>query len=94
MLIVGTDTTSFDCKTCKVLLCNQPRFGGDSCAKMFHEVQEINDPCKFGTVTSVISHKNRKPPPSRKPSGDELPNLQSKSQKFDTPMVRQSSWHN
>jgi hypothetical protein len=85
--------TTFICKTCEVPLCYNPRFGGDSCAKLFHEVREINDPCEMGTVTSVQSHKNRLPPPCRKRSGDELPNSRSKSNQFDTPMVRRSGRH-
>ena len=82
--------TKYECSTCKVPLCYGPRFDGESCAKLFHELEKINDPCAIGTITSVRAVKYRPPPPSRKRSGDDLPNLRSKSTEYDTPMTRRS----
>ena len=84
--------TIFECSTCKVPLCYGPRFDGESCAKLFHDLEEINDPCAIGTITSSIrAVKYRPPPPSRKQSGDDLPYLRSKLTEFTTPMIRQSA---
>jgi hypothetical protein len=77
--------TTYECTTCQVPLCYKPRFGQDSCAKLFHEVEAINDPCVSGTINTVRAQLNRAPPPSRKRQVDEVPNTRSKSTAIASP---------
>jgi hypothetical protein len=82
--------TAYACTTCNVPLCYRLRFDGSSCAELWHTVEEINDPCELGTVTSVRAVAYCPPPPSRKRSGDDTPNLRSKTTEFTTPKNRRS----
>jgi hypothetical protein len=82
--------TSYQCSTCMVPLCYSPRYGEDSCAKLFHEKKAANDPCVSGSEVKVRKHKTRAPPPSRKQNAVDLPKSRSKSSAISSPRrVRQ-----
>ena len=77
--------TSYQCSTCMVPLCYSPRYGEDSCAQLFHEVEAANDPCVSGCEVRVREHKNKAAPPSRKRHAVDLPNSRSKSSAISSP---------
>ena len=62
------------CLVCGVTLCNVIRYGEKTCFEMFHETEEINDPCRVdGTPAKVkrVAHNLVQPPSRRRNIADE-----------------------
>lgn len=59
--------TTWKCAVCNVPLCKVPRFDGKSCFTLFHESDELFNPCCItgGAAISLRPHSNRPAPPVR-----------------------------
>jgi hypothetical protein len=58
--------TKWKCTVCNVPLCKVMRMGGKSCFTLFHESDELFNPCDSdGEILTLRPHSNRPPPPVR-----------------------------
>jgi hypothetical protein len=59
--------TKWKCAVCNVPLCRVTRMNGRSCFTLFHESDELFNPCHNtgGGAISMRAHSNRQPPPVR-----------------------------
>lgn len=59
--------TKWKCAVCNVPLCKVIRMNGKSCFALFHESDELFNPCQNtgGAAIALRAHSNRQPPPVR-----------------------------